>query len=131
MSMTQVAPRDKEMVKPGDLYMGFELGDKQWKLSIGDGHVAMAYPKGRIHIVWDNSTREWRPATGTPRTLQPRAIARTGRMATSAFGTRSWGVGERSGYVEAHPPVNRSCTPVAGRMRSTAATLRPDAIACR
>jgi transposase len=30
------------MVKPGDLYMGFELGDKQWKLSIGDGHGSVS-----------------------------------------------------------------------------------------
>lgn len=42
MSMPQVAPRDKEMAKPGDLYMGFELGDKHWKLSIGDGLGAVS-----------------------------------------------------------------------------------------
>jgi transposase len=37
MSTTHTALRDKDTAKPGDLYMSFELGDKQWKLCIGDG----------------------------------------------------------------------------------------------
>jgi transposase len=29
--------RDKDTADEGDLYVSFELGDKQWKLSCGDG----------------------------------------------------------------------------------------------
>jgi transposase len=37
MSTTQTALRYKGTSKAGDLYMSFELGDKSWKLSVGDG----------------------------------------------------------------------------------------------
>ena len=37
MTTTRTALRREETAKPDDLYMSFELGDKQWKLSVGDG----------------------------------------------------------------------------------------------
>lgn len=37
MSTTQTALRNKRTSKTGDLYMSFELGDKSWKLFVGDG----------------------------------------------------------------------------------------------
>jgi transposase len=37
MSTTQTVPQVKDTAIAGDLYMSFELGDKQWKLSVGDG----------------------------------------------------------------------------------------------
>ena len=37
MTTTRTALRRQETAKPDDLYMSFELGDKQWKLSVGDG----------------------------------------------------------------------------------------------
>ena len=43
MSTSQVtALRCKDTASAGDLYMSFELGDKQWKLSIGDGRSAVS-----------------------------------------------------------------------------------------
>ena len=37
MTTTRTALPRQETAKPHDLYMSFELGDKQWKLSVGDG----------------------------------------------------------------------------------------------
>ena len=37
MTTTRAVPRQEHTAKQGDLFMSFELGDKQWKLSIGDG----------------------------------------------------------------------------------------------
>lgn len=34
---TRTVLREKHMAKQGDLFISFELGDKQWKLSVGDG----------------------------------------------------------------------------------------------
>lgn len=34
--------RGNDTARSGDLYMSFELGDKQWKLSIGDGRSAVS-----------------------------------------------------------------------------------------
>jgi transposase len=42
MSTTQSAPHREDTVKPGDLYISFELGNKQWRLSIGDGRSAVS-----------------------------------------------------------------------------------------
>lgn len=41
MSTTQALHR-KDTAKPGDLYMSFELGDKSWKLTFGDGRIAVS-----------------------------------------------------------------------------------------
>lgn len=38
MSTTRAAQHPKDTGKPGDLYMSFELGDKSWKLTFGDGN---------------------------------------------------------------------------------------------
>lgn len=37
MTSTRTVPRNDHMAKAGDLYISFELSDKRWKLSIGDG----------------------------------------------------------------------------------------------
>ncbi|NKE66844.1 IS110 family transposase [Ramlibacter sp. RBP-2] len=37
MSTTRAALHRKDTAKPGDLHMSFELGDKSWKLTFGDG----------------------------------------------------------------------------------------------
>jgi transposase len=37
MATTRTALRDKHTAKQGDLFISFELGNKQWKLSVGDG----------------------------------------------------------------------------------------------
>jgi len=37
MATTRTALRDQNTAKEGDLYVSFELGDKKWELSIGDG----------------------------------------------------------------------------------------------
>jgi transposase len=37
MSTTQTVPQGKDTASQGELYMSFELADKKWKLSIGDG----------------------------------------------------------------------------------------------
>lgn len=37
MATTQTALRDKDTGKEGDLFISFELGDKTWQLSVGDG----------------------------------------------------------------------------------------------
>ena len=37
MATTRTAPRSQLTTKPVDLYMSLELGDKHWRLSIGDG----------------------------------------------------------------------------------------------
>jgi transposase len=37
MATTQTALREQNTAKEGDLYVSFELGDKKWELSIGDG----------------------------------------------------------------------------------------------
>jgi len=44
----------------GDLYMSFELGDKQWKLSVGDGRSG----REPIHG-WPQATRQASPAAST------------------------------------------------------------------
>ena len=36
MATTRTAPRSQHTLKPVDLYMSFELGDKRWHISIGD-----------------------------------------------------------------------------------------------
>ncbi|MDM0117184.1 IS110 family transposase [Variovorax sp. J22R133] len=38
MSTTQTVPQVKDTAIQGELYMSFELGDKQWKLTASDGH---------------------------------------------------------------------------------------------
>ncbi|MDM0085768.1 IS110 family transposase [Variovorax sp. J31P179] len=42
MTTTWTALRRQETAKPDDLYMSFELGDKQWKLSVGDGRNTLS-----------------------------------------------------------------------------------------
>jgi transposase len=37
MTTTRTVPRSKDTAHDGDLYMSFELGDKQWQIAIGDG----------------------------------------------------------------------------------------------
>src|ERR1700741_1841807 len=37
MAITRSVPQVKHTARPGDLFISFELGDKQWKLSVGDG----------------------------------------------------------------------------------------------
>lgn len=37
MTSTRTVPRDIQTARVGDLYMSFELSDKRWKLSVGDG----------------------------------------------------------------------------------------------
>jgi transposase len=41
MSTTR-SPQHQDTATPGDLYIGFDLGNKQWKLSIGDGRSAVS-----------------------------------------------------------------------------------------
>jgi transposase len=38
MTTTRTVLRGKDTADGGDLYMSFELGDKQWQMSIGDSH---------------------------------------------------------------------------------------------
>lgn len=42
MSTTRTTLHRKDTAKPGDLYLSFELGDKSWKLTIGDGGGAVS-----------------------------------------------------------------------------------------
>jgi transposase len=37
MATTQTVPRGKDTASQGELYVSFELGDKSWKLTLGDG----------------------------------------------------------------------------------------------
>ncbi len=37
MSTTQTVPQVKDTAIQGELYMSFELGDKNWKLTASDG----------------------------------------------------------------------------------------------
>ena len=37
MQATQTAPQGKDTASPGELFVSFELADKTWKLTIGDG----------------------------------------------------------------------------------------------
>lgn len=43
MTSTRTVPRDEHTAKQGDLFMSFELGDKQWKLSMGNGGGVSRY----------------------------------------------------------------------------------------
>jgi transposase len=38
MTTTRTVLRGKDTADGGDVYMSFELGDKQWQMSIGDSH---------------------------------------------------------------------------------------------
>ncbi|WP_436291888.1 IS110 family transposase [Variovorax sp. LjRoot178] len=42
MSTARTTLHRKDTAKPGDLYVSFELGDKSWKLTIGDGGGAVS-----------------------------------------------------------------------------------------
>src|SRR2546425_1603255 len=42
MTTTRTVLRGKHMAKQSDLYMSFELGDKQWQISIGDGRHSVS-----------------------------------------------------------------------------------------
>lgn len=42
MATTRTVLRGKDTAEHGDLYMSFELGDKQWQLSIGDGRRSVS-----------------------------------------------------------------------------------------
>jgi transposase len=42
MSTTRASLHRKDSAKPGDLYMSFELGDKSWRLTVGDGCSAVS-----------------------------------------------------------------------------------------
>ena len=43
MATTRTAPRSQHTLKPGDLYMSFELGDKRWHISIGDERRSVSH----------------------------------------------------------------------------------------
>jgi transposase len=42
MTTTRTVLRSKDTADDGDLYMSFELGDKQWQISIGDGRRSVS-----------------------------------------------------------------------------------------
>ena len=42
MATTRTAPRSELTSARGDLYMSFELGDKHWQLTIGDGRQGVS-----------------------------------------------------------------------------------------
>ncbi len=42
MATTRTVLRSKHTAKPVDLYMSFELGDKHWQISIGDGRRSVS-----------------------------------------------------------------------------------------
>jgi transposase len=43
MATTRTAPRSQHTLKPVDLYMSFELGDKRWHISIGDERRSVSH----------------------------------------------------------------------------------------